>query len=72
VAHPEIPCDALRSSAGIDRVWVLKATVVEERLVVVLRRNAGERCVLAKGVKTDELVVRNPPAFIQDGDQVQP
>jgi RND family efflux transporter MFP subunit len=72
MAHPEIPCDALRSSAGIDRVWVLKASVVEERLVVVLRRKEGERCVLAKGVKTDELVVRNPPAFIQDGDQVQP
>lgn len=72
VPHPEIPCDAIRSSAGIDRVWVQKASTVEERLVVVLRRKAGERCVLAKGVKTDELVVRNPPAFIQDGDQVQP
>ncbi len=80
-SHPLVPCDALRSSAGIDRIWVVRGETVEERLVVVLRREAEvgadaggstQRCVLETGARAGERVVRDPPLGIQDGDGVTP
>ena len=75
VSHPVVPCDALRSSAGIDRIWIAKASMLEERLVVVLAREAGgagEVCLVESGAKAGERVVRNPPIGLQDGDRVAP
>ena len=79
-SHPLIPCDAVRSSAGVDRIWIARTATVEERLVVVLRRDADRddaggstmHCILESGARAGERVVRDPPLGIQDGDGVTP
>ncbi len=80
-SHPVVPCRAVRTAAGVSRIWVLEARRVEERLVVELKREPGgeedapgegERCVLDAGAKAGERVVLDPPAGLQDGDEVAP
>lgn len=80
-SHPVVPCRAVRTAAGVSRIWALDARRVEERLVVELKREpagdgdapgGGERCVLDAGARAGERVVLDPPAGLQDGDEVEP
>jgi RND family efflux transporter MFP subunit len=65
-----VPADAVQTSAGTSRVYVVNGDHVEER-VVTIGEVLGEQIEITKGVKAGERVATNNLAQLVDGAKVR-
>lgn len=66
-----VPASAVMTEAGVDRVFVVRDGVIEERVVGVAERSS-EEVVIAEGVRAGEVVATESLDRLADGIRVEP